>query len=462
MISTYSGNGEAFFSTTEIPTFIDNNAGLRLSSLNAKLAFSANCEGDVVLHLNARAVSNTADATIMKISIDGQAPKTITLAYGEKTLAIAENLDRGAHIFVIEKVSGGDILRIDGVTLCGEMTDAPALRTENGVFVEVLAPEYRDHPYASFNVYVQTSHSSEKYFIRYNFVYEYCAHDATLTWSTGANTGENTSSYRIKTAQIVEKTGANTFSDVYEILQGGEISLAIKEYDSVNKAMAGDFIGGYHGDENLTAVSLVLDGDREVPLLNGTAALYNCTIVEFKQTSVINRCHTPDEPVMNHVQHYLADTNGVQLLQQVEWLDTFTTSSGGTFLQMFTLYRTNPKDNTDFMTTRLNLLDEDGNILDGHENVDLVNVDFGDKSAVDLPKTPEARYAEYFGEEKGIYAKAGFQFIDNSCQLYTANVAIRKGNGDSKWYPSFGGVTVSQGDVWTINGIYYIDYNPAN
>lgn len=461
MISTYSGNGEAFFSTTEIPTFIDNNAGLRLSSLNAKLAFSANCEGDVVLQLDARAVSSTADATVVKVSIDGQAPRTVTLTYGETSLAIAEGLSRGAHTFVIEKVSGGDILRIDGVTLCGEMTDAPALRTENGVFVEVLAPKYAEHPYASFNVYVQTTHSSGKYFIRYNFTYEYNAHDATLTWSTGINTETNRSNYRIKTAQIVEKTGENTFSDVYEILQGGEISLAIKEYDPDGKAMAGDFVGGYHGDENLTFVSLVLDGSREVSLLNGVAGFYNCTTVEFKQESVINRCHTPNEPVMNHIQHYLVDTNGVQLIQQVEWLvDDFTTSSQS-YLQMFTLYRTNPKNKSEYLTTRLNLLDENGNPISGFNNVDLTDSRFNGGSSVDLEKTTVARYAEYFGEEKGIYAKAGFQFVDQSCRLQSAFVSIRT-NGDSKWYPSFGGVTVSQGDVWTINSIYYIDYNPAN
>ena len=460
MIPTYSQNGELAFSTTEIPTFIDNNAGLRLSSLNAKLAFSANCEGDVVLHLHARAVSNTADATVVKISIDGQAPKTVTLTYGETSLAIAEGLSRGAHTFVIEKVSGGDILRIDGVTLCGEMTDAPALRTENGVFVEVLAPKYAEHPYASFNVYVQTTHSSGKYFIRYNFTYEYNAHDATLTWSTGINTETNRSNYRIKTAQIVEKTGANTFSDVYEILQGGEISLAIKEYDPDGKAMAGDFVGGYHGDENLTFVSLVLDGSREVSLLNGVAGFYNCTTVEFKQESVINRCHTPNEPVMNHIQHYLVDTNGVQLIQQVEWLvDDFTTSSQS-YLQMFTLYRTNPKNKSDYLTTRLNLLDEDGNPISGFNNVDLTDSRFNGGSSVDLEKTTVARYAEYFGEEKGIYAKAGFQFVDQSCRLQSAFVCIRT-HGDSKWYPSFGGVTPSRGDVWTINSIYYIDYNPA-
>lgn len=460
MIPTYSQNGELAFSTTEIPTFIDNNAGLRLSSLNAKVAFSANCEGDVVLQLDARAVSSTAAATVVKVSIDGQAPKTVTLTYGETSLAIAEGLSRGAHTFVIEKVSGGDILRIDGVSLCGEMTDAPALRTENGVFVEVLAPKYAEHPYASFNVYVQTTHSSGKYFIRYNFTYEYNAHDATLTWSTGINTETNRSNYRIKTAQIVEKTGAQTFSDVYEILQGGEISLAIKEYDPVGKAMAGDFVGGYHGDENLTFVSLVLDGSREVSLLNGVAGFYNCTTVEFKQESVINRCHTPNEPAMNHIQHYLVDTNGVQLIQQVEWLvDDFTTSSQS-YLQMFTLYRTNPKNKSEYLTTRLNLLDEDGNPISGFNNVDLTDSRFNGGSSVDLEKTTVARYAEYFGEEKGIYAKAGFQFVDQSCRLQSAFVSIRT-NGDSKWYPSFGGVTPSRGDVWTINSIYYIDYNPA-
>ena len=460
MIPTYSKNGELAFSTTEIPTFIDNNAGLRLSSLNAKFAFSANCEGDVVLQLDARAVSSTAAATVVKVSIDGQAPKTVTLTYGETSLAIAEGLSRGAHTFVVEKVSGGDILRIDGVTLFGEMTEAPALRTENGVFVEVLAPKYAEHPYASFNVYVQTTHSSGKYFIRYNFTYEYNAHDATLTWSTGVNTETNRSNYRIKTAQIVEKTGAQTFSDVYEILQGGEISLAIKEYDPVGKAMAGDFVGGYHGDENLTVVSLVLDGSREVSLLNGVAGFYNCTTVEFKQESVINRCHTPNEPVMNHIQHYLVDTNGVQLIQQVEWLvDDFTTSSQS-YLQMFTLYRTNPKNKSDYLTTRLNLLDEDGKPISGFNNVDLTDSRFNGGSSVDLEKTTVARYAEYFGEEKGIYAKAGFQFVDQSCRLQSALVSIRT-NGDSKWYPSFGGVTPSRGDVWTINSVYYIDYNPA-
>ncbi len=458
IISTYSESDEQFFSTTEIPVFIDDNAGLRLSSLNSKFVFSADCEGDVTLKVNAKAVSDTADTAVVKISVDGQS-KTVSLAYLNQRLTVAENLDKGIHTFEIEKISGGDILRVDSVTLNGEIAEAPEVRTEDGIFVEVFAPKNAEHPYSSFNVYTQTTHPSGKYFIRYKFVYEYYDKDNSLTWSTGANTGANTSNYRIMTAQIVEKVGNKEFSDVYEILQGGEISLAIKEYDSVNKAMAGDFIGGYHGDENLTSVSLMLDGNQTIQLLNGAEGFYNCTTVDFKQQSVINRCHTPGEDVMNHIQHYLVDTNGIKLLQQVEWLvDDFTTSSGQTYLQMFTPYRTNPTNKSDYLTTLLNVLDEDGKAI--FSNVDLTADEFNSGSSVDLDKSADARYAEYFGEEKGIYAKAGFQFVDNSCRLNNAFVSIRT-NGDSKWYPSFGGVTPSAGDVWTINSIYYMDYNPA-
>ena len=108
-IPTYSESGEYFFSTTEIPAFIDDNAGFRLSALNGKFAFSADCEGDVSLELLTRAVSNTADIATMKVYIDGGEAKIFNLIYLKQNLKIAEGLERGVHTFVIEKTSGGDL-----------------------------------------------------------------------------------------------------------------------------------------------------------------------------------------------------------------------------------------------------------------------------------------------------------------------------------------------------------------
>ena len=365
------------------------------------------------------------------------------------------------HTFTIEKTSGGDLFRIDSVTLNGEMAKAPALAVKNGIFVEVFAPVGGDDEYSSFNVYTETSHPSGEYFIRYNFVYEYNDIDESLNWSNGSNTGANRSNYRIRTAQIVKKTGDASFLTLYEILQSGEISLAIKETDPATGKNAGDFVGGFHGDENLKTVSLVLDGNQKIKLFEGEEGFYNCTTVDFKQETVINRCHTIDEYVMNHIQHYLIDTNGVKLLQQVEWLvDDFNTATGQTYIQMFTLNRLNKDKSGDYLTTFLKLLNEDGSTI---ESVDLTTIDPGDKESVSACSSPKARYAEYFGNEKGIYAKVGFQFVDNSCKLNSANIAVRK-YGDSKWYPSFGDPKgkPAKGDVWTINSIYYIDYNPAD
>lgn len=458
---TYNADGSYFFSTTEIPAFIDNNAGLRLSALNSKFAFTADCEGNVVLGLETKAISDTADIASLTVSVDGGEAKKISLIYLKQNLVIAEGLEKGVHTFVIEKLSGGDIIRIDSVTINGETREAPALSVENGVFVEVFDFPGGEDEYSSFNVYTQTTHPSGEYFIRYKFAYEYDAINSSLTWDTGSNTGANRSNYRIRTAQIVKKTGEKSFTDIYEILQSGEISLAIKEYSLENGKNAGDFVGGFHGDENLKTVSLVLDGNKKIALFEGKEGFYNCTTVEFVQNSVINRCHTWDDYVMNHNQSYLIDTNGVKLLQQVEWLtDNYGTTKDQTYIQMFTLNRINAGNKNDFLTTRLNLLNEDGSVI---AKADLTAIDPGDKEGVTAVSSSDARYAEYFGEDKGIYAKVGFQFIDKGCKLNAARISVRK-YGDSKWYPSFGDPkgNPKKGDTWTINSIYYIDYNPTN
>ena len=458
-VSIYSKDGNYIFSTTEIPTFIDDNAGLRLSSLESKFAFSANCKGTVILRIAPQAISETADKASIEVYVDGERTKAMNTLYTPQNIIIAENLEEGSHTFVIKKVSGGDIIRVDSITLRGEIEEAPRLNIENGLWVEVFAPE-GDDEYSSFNVYTQTTHPSGDYYIRYKFVYEFDEIDDSLNWSNGSNTGANRMNYRIKTAQIVKKTGDPGFLTIHEILQSGEISLAIKEYNPETGKAAGDFVGGYHGDENLKMVSLVLDGNQEIELYDGEPGFYNCSTVNFVQLSTINRCHTFYEKVMNHNQHYLIDTNGIRLIQQVEWLvDDFTPTEGQTYIQMFTLNRVNKDKVGDFLTTRLALLNEDGKVI---ARADLTAFDPGENEGVTAVSSADARYAEYFGDDKGIYAKVGFQFIDNSVKLNSARISVRK-HGDSKWYPSFGDPkgTPAKGDVWTINSFYYIDYDPA-
>lgn len=461
--NTYSENGDYFFSTTEIPTFNTLPAkeitGIRLSSLNSKFSFSANCEGDVKLYAWTAGVSSDDSAVMIKITVDGANEKTVKWVSPGINIPIANGLAKGEHTFTIEKVSGGANLYIASATICGEMLEAPALAIEKGVWVEVFAPESADDEFSSFNVYTQTTHPSGEYFIRYRFIYEYNEVDESLTWSTGSDTGANRSNFRIRTAQIVKKSGSG-FLAIHQILQSGEISLAIREINRETGKTAGDFVGGFHGDENLKNARLILDGVTPIELYGGKPGLYNCTSVEFIQRSIINRCHTTFDNVMNHNQHYLIDTNGIRLNQQVEWIKgDFSPNPANTYLQMFTLNRLNPEKAGDYLTTHVNLLDEDGVTL---SSVDIRTIDPGERTGVSAARSQNARYAEYSGTEKGIYAKVGFQFIDGSCKLYDANISVRK-FGDCKWYPSFIGddPTPAAGDVWNVNCFYYIDYNPA-
>lgn len=114
------------------------------------------------------------------------------------------------------------------------------------------------------------------------------------------------------------------------------------------------------------------------------------------------------------------------------------------------------------MTTIVNMLDEDGKILD---SIDTTTIEVpSNKENTPTSQCDKCRYAEYLEEEKGIYAIAGYQLVDNSCFANNAYVAIRRTQGDNKWYPSFKGATATPaaGEVWNVNSFYYIDYNPQN
>ena len=449
---TYNTEEKNFFSTTEIPVFIDDNSGLRLAEFDSVFAFTAECEGEIRIKLLGKKVSEKCKISKYDIYIDGQKIKNEVLNFekNSKYVVILSNLNRGLHTIKFVKKSGGDIIRIDSVEIYGLMLNPPCLSEENGLYVEVEEPQ-TGKDYSNFYIYQKTSHYSEKYFIKYQFIYEYNESKSSLNYSNGANDPANRENYRIKEAFIVKKIGENVFEKVCRILQLGEVSMAMREKG------AGDFIGGFHGDEHFKSLWLCLDGKKEISLNKATPAFYNCTFVEFKQESVLNRCNTPDINVVKHNQHYLIDTNGIRLNQHLEWLvNDFNINFNDTYLQMFTLYRID--ENKNALINKFTRLDENKELLDS--TAVMSNYEFGNDEYITTEYNPNARYVEYIGD-KGIYAFAGIVKVDDSCGVNNTMVAIRR-HGDCKWYPSIAGGKPKpmKGDIWNLSTYSFIDYSP--
>ena len=337
---------------------------------------------------------------------------------------------------------------------------------ENGLILEVLKPS-TGREYRSFAVYVQTSDPSGQYYIKYNFAYEY---NDTRTNYAG-NTTTNISNYRVKTAQLVKVTTvgdtAVVSAKVYDVLQQGEISLAIRQEKpdtsilapgaALKDGLSGDFIGGYHGDERIESVSLTADGEP-VDLKGNTAQVIVCTTVTFDQVTTLYKWGTSTAdsfgvPAATHGQSFSIDSNGVRNRQSVTWLcGDFQTRASGTFLQMFTMMR---QSGGKVITDILEGFDENGSSL-GKETVDTSLT--ANKAYL---KNTRLRTVEYGSETSGVSAKAGFRIVEGAT-VDAAYVSARASQKDNKLYVSFksakNGRTPAEGEVWTVDLFYTIDY----
>ena len=338
---------------------------------------------------------------------------------------------------------------------------------ENGVVV-VFEGYDSAKGYVSFDLYTQTS--TDNFFIKYNFDYEKDAplYDGYMDYK--ADTQYNRSNYRIRTAYLVENTSTTenvyTFNSKYQVLHQGEISLAIKEDGTT------DFVGGYHGDENLVAVELVIDGKTyDISSAENAGKTVVGTTVNFNQVSVVNRCNSENEGLFLHTQSYVIDSNGIRNRQQAELLvDDFTPNVTQTFLQMFTFYRVR---GTNTLCNEITVTDAVGNLLTYKDSGGNVIVDENEETATSfnpneyVNKTltvtngTTARYINYNGDI-GITAKTGFNIVDGSVGVNVAKVSVRQYD-DAKWYPSFAGSALGSsapkaGDVWDVDLYYTIDY----
>ena len=119
-------------------------------------------------------------------------------------------------------------------------------------YLRILPPE-AGRAYSSFCLYLPATQGSDEYFVQYRFLYEVNPIKPELGYDMGSNDPANRDFYRIRTAYLTKREG-DEFVPLFRALQDGEIGFAMKEQG------AGDFVGGFHGDEVLMEVALTVDG----------------------------------------------------------------------------------------------------------------------------------------------------------------------------------------------------------
>lgn len=526
---TFVSENKELFECSEIESYEGN--GLAFNNQGAIFNFNANCSGKVYISLDSSRGLASVDESVFELTVDGKTSE-IRLPIGRNHISLAE-VEDGDHAFSLKKISGGDFVRINSVTLDGEYTEPALTAVENGVIVTVSEPK-SGNSYGDVTVYIQTTDESGKYYVEYPFLYQRNSnvnpYEGDWSISESANQQYNVNMYRINKGYIAEKSN-DSYARLYQVLQNGEIGVALRETgvqeDGITEyKQAGDAVGGFHGDENITEAPIfTLDG-MTVEL--GASGTYTGTTLEFIQNSIIDRCNNTGENIAKHSQIYKIDTNGIRVKCSLEFLTSdFVAMKGRSYLQMFTFVRQDVMQmdknagavnyNAADLSNTVRLLDATGEVL---HTVDTKNfkVTHADGSVTAFPEDSvtngvivkeyklhgndvDNRYAEYIGDNNnGIYAKVGFNIVDASTKVDSANISVRKsifdpaqvdhdsttltsGNhGDNKWYPSFTSVndpyvcqdTVGtesstndkvyiphKGETWSADLIYYIDYNPT-
>ena len=411
------------------------------------VSFEANCKGDVVAEIEV-----TGAPAEIEFLLDDFSLTKKTYPVGKHTATLTRGLDESWYNFSIKQNNADSNVTISAITVDGKIA------RKNPVILEMDKQKDPNRgTYESFYVYVKTSDPSGKYYVRYNFIYEY---NTAIT--VKSNTTDNIDAFRVKGGSLVEVTSISDtdikFNKIVDVLQQGEIALAAK--DTFNGSSSVDFIGGYHGDDHMFEFVLKADGAEYKPGEGDIVVV--CDKLEFTQRSYLTRCGYPDTKVMIHNQEYTVDGAGVKIAKSIEWLvDDFQSTT--VYMQMFTVFRNNVCEN-------LMVLDGEGknpfskegdNILLGTDvKVVEENAKYADKRVL---SNKNNRQLVYSSDKTGISAKVGFEILDNSCSIRSASIQLRyKDAKDNKWYVDFtgpnGNATPKTGDVWAIDAYYDIDY----
>ncbi len=336
---------------------------------------------------------------------------------------------------------------------------------EDEVVVKVKEPA-QGAEYASFDVFVKGTKKESDMYTMYRF--QYIDNPSVHTdYTSSKNSNQNAKLYRVKTAFKAKRTGIFDFEETEEqLLQHGEIEMAVREksHDFGEGAKsAGDFVGGYHGDEHITDVSLAIDG-TSVPL--DKAGSYRGEQILFRQDSIINRCNTPGDYLLYHIKDYTVTKDGIALHQKAEWLQDTTVKNA--YLMMFTAVRqsgnTRITDYADFYWQD-NTKAASYDLTDYGLTTFLSTGEPFTQPGVENENKPRLTSDSQYVNKAHLWSAAGD--IDAVCTTQTvqglknqyAFLAVRI-QGDNKCY--FGNhenLPVKQGEIWEVKNTYDVKIN---
>ena len=302
---------------------------------------------------------------------------------------------------------------------------------------------------SDFYIYLPTGSGRH---VQYRFVYVECPPDPALPFAGGANNPANSRLYRIREAYIGTLTG-RVFTPEYRALQGGEVSFAMQEQG------AGDFIGGYHGDEVASEMTLLGDG---TPIALDAPSFGAYKSLTYTQTSTLARCNTPGESLCLHHQVYKAEGKELTIARRVEFLrDAHTLVAA--FMPMLTVERMDPADTALRVTDLLTFYDRE----DGTEVAALDTSPYGTTPSENLPHSrlrgTAAAAVVATGKESGLTVRAGLRLPEGSplAGRVRASVWLRYGDAlDSKvYFDVAGGTAPKKGTIWEGESYYTVELN---
>lgn len=153
-----------------------------------------------------------------------------------------------------------------------------------------------------------TNPKSDKY-LKYSLKHFVVPHDGGATGNSNSNLWRLYEGFEVLRTGEYEflNDGVNAFG---QIINAGEWECAIHEVGQP------DFMGGYHGDEVLTTVTLLVDGvEKDLTTTENIRGEH----VKFVQVSKLYQCNTQTE-VADHIKVYDISKDGIKLHQKIKWL----------------------------------------------------------------------------------------------------------------------------------------------